>query len=91
MFHSTALKIPSFYDVLQMPDVPLLVNDNLNGITYKIVALAFPSLSTLFPIDVVHSVEPVAFLPNEFFVLNHSDPILVYGCDYEYDCYNPGK
>lgn len=89
MFHSTASKIPSFYDVLPMPDVLPLVIDNSNGKACKIVTLAFQCLWAPFLIDVVHFFGPSAFLPNEFSALNHNVPILAYGCGYEYDCYSP--
>lgn len=89
MIRSRALKILSFCDGLQMLDAPLLVNGNLNGKAYKIVVLIFPYLSILSPVDVVHSVEPISFSLNEFFVSNHNDPTLIYGCDCECDCYNP--
>lgn len=89
MFHSTALEIPSFYDVLRMPDALLLASDNSNGITYRIVVLIFPYLLDLSPIDVVHSSVPSAFLPNESFASSHSGPTSIYGYGYECDCYSP--
>lgn len=74
-----------------MPDAPLSVNDNSNGIADKIVVSVFRYLWAPFRFDVVHFFVPNAFALVEFFASIHNGQVSTYDCGYEYGCYNPAN